>query len=1083
VLWQMRPPLGRGVESPLPYDMDANTHGEEDDYYDEAEEEYYDEDYNDYDYEESGYYNEDYGEDQYVEDDDDYEYDDEEYHEEEEAIVAEEAVAIVVKEESHVEADQYTPEKYDKAELSEAVEPVVEVSAASTAVEEPAVGPLVSSAPVTQAFEDLSFNETIADVFAKVERDLKGIPEEYCREEGFNSLEAIGKVITSDDLLLSTQSELEQQAQTLDQDMDMIVSLFYSGFTKSFKNFSDILDLMEDSKIKVQLLNNRVEMIRSNLLVRTLDVQNLRTRNVQLSEMLRVVKKIEKALEIPALLKSFREGKHFYHMVLALEWTNSELNGEDLSHIAALSDLREQVETEFGVLKETLTEELYKLVYLQTDPSKLGARSVAKSWSYSSEKIHMSAPFTQISIVADDGSVLEDLAVSPDLNSRAFMRIILESSARMKGLSQMVSVMLRRLQPGLQDIIQSSASSCLDTYGSEYDVQDSKRIELVLNAIYDSLLKVLRNHTYIVDYIHSREDNSSWVVPDDYSGIAVWRAIQEELKGFLSEYLLERRVVIGTEGVEDHSKSRAQSEVSFTRASVLFSFADSFPKPGKKSSAKSLAKRVVVPSIYHITAIFKPLTIFCQQMEATLPSACRINEMDKDSDELKSFTHNLITQQFLSRVRGDLRTQVAGFLDSPSAFSLSTVAIGAAGSQKRLRSASELGTLISRLMTYRDAMPVYESEFVSILEFILMFFLDKCHDKWASVCSASESALLVGDSEVMSAMQTDPVWRAIQMGNINVYSSEWNQWYGRQASEARSTYAVLFSLENALLIRSPVHAGVLISTVEDAMLIGALSTSLDWLSKLVLTSFDVLAVNHDRDPLKKIVAKDEVTAVTTRKARSKTVRNQRRVDASALLSKDTSAVLTALSNRFQALSEQCLCTLRMELRSCARQMVEKLKNEEFFLQEPSTQPHLCVVALNEKLLRLQDSLSESLSPVKIRYLYNGLAHLISTLLVKLMPEIHSFNDLGIDKMLRNVLALQQCLTAIGTDDEGYFERTREYYMLLTMDSNAVLHLASERRYAFEFGDYEAVVKRLDVNPKKKEQILTTLHSLFNQFES
>ena len=47
----MRPPVGRGVESPLPYDMDANTYGEEDDYYDEAEEEYYDEDYNDYDYE------------------------------------------------------------------------------------------------------------------------------------------------------------------------------------------------------------------------------------------------------------------------------------------------------------------------------------------------------------------------------------------------------------------------------------------------------------------------------------------------------------------------------------------------------------------------------------------------------------------------------------------------------------------------------------------------------------------------------------------------------------------------------------------------------------------------------------------------------------------------------------------------------------------------------------------------------------------------------------------------------------------------------------------------------------------------
>lgn len=88
--------------------------------------------------------------------------------------------------------------------------------------------------------------------------------------------------------------------------------------------------------------------------------------------------------------------------------------------------------------------------------------------------------------------------------------------------------------------------------------------------------------------------------------------------------------------------------------------------------------------------------------------------------------------------------------------------------------------------------------------------------------------------------------------------------------------------------------------------------------------------------------------------------------------------------------------------------------------------------MNNDLLVIHDALQPYLPKTKWRYLFEGLAHLQSRILVKSIKKIKSMNKRGVNKMNRNIFALQQNLTNIIQFKETHFDRVRKFYSLVNL---------------------------------------------------
>lgn len=82
---------------------------------------------------------------------------------------------------------------------------------------------------------------------------------------------------------------------------------------------------------------------------------------------------------------------------------------------------------------------------------------------------------------------------------------------------------------------------------------------------------------------------------------------------------------------------------------------------------------------------------------------------------------------------------------------------------------------------------------------------------------------------------------------------------------------------------------------------------------------------------------------------------------------------------------------------------------------------------------LQDDGIHSLNYYSLRFLFEGLGHLMEHLLISNARYIQSANAYGVRKMLRNILALQQNIRTISAAIHiAEFERVKRYYDLFFM---------------------------------------------------
>ena len=84
---------------------------------------------------------------------------------------------------------------------------------------------------------------------------------------------------------------------------------------------------------------------------------------------------------------------------------------------------------------------------------------------------------------------------------------------------------------------------------------------------------------------------------------------------------------------------------------------------------------------------------------------------------------------------------------------------------------------------------------------------------------------------------------------------------------------------------------------------------------------------------------------------------------------------------------------------------------------------------------MEETLSAGLDESKVVYVYDGVAHLIATILIDAIVNIRKINKNGVKKMCRNLFSLQHTLTSnITGSRDNSLDQAKQYYELLNMRS-------------------------------------------------
>ncbi|KAJ1985898.1 exocyst subunit [Dimargaris cristalligena] len=168
--------------------------------------------------------------------------------------------------------------------------------------------------------------------------------------------------------------------------------------------------------------------------------------------------------------------------------------------------------------------------------------------------------------------------------------------------------------------------------------------------------------------------------------------------------------------------------------------------------------------------------------------------------------------------------------------------------------------------------------------------------------------------------------------------------------------------------------------------------------------------------------------------------------------------LDELWDRHRVLATSCLVILRIEIRCRCMYFLELATREgNYGLSEESQEPDQYIQTFNADLIMCEELLAKSLPRDEIEFVFSGISHLISYILINNAGHLKDLNYFGSRKMVRNVLALQQNLTNISLSNESGLDHALKYYELFQLDLDTLMHHISTHELVFSIEEYRFLI--------------------------
>ncbi|KAK3914367.1 Exocyst complex component 4 [Frankliniella fusca] len=455
-------------------------------------------------------------------------------------------------------------------------------------------------------------------------------------------------------------------------------------------------------------------------------------------------------------------------------------------------------------------------------------------------------------------------------------------------------------------------------------------------------------------------------------------------------------------------------------------------------------KLLICPSDPHnITLIFIPITKFIEEIE--MATNCKIGV----PCTLNAFLADYIKEVFLGRYQSKMSSTIEMVTKSPEAWR-ATITPEQMKEMRRTRPLLQSTVLVEScvkdLHQLIMALPVYTEHFLSIVTNLLRTYRENCQAAYrGKVQPESEdkrifSAAFLKDEDISRFIKSLPNWANLQAQKaIHLLRQKRRALHREETTDEESPEDIRQRNEKeAEILASALGEGgvshhEIISDVKHLRSLALLQESMEWFACCIYTFASELPRISPTQPVVRVMS--EVSPA----AQNGTVEG-----------------LQQLAKEFEDLADTCLLVLHLEVRvQCFHYLLPKVKDYGRLADcgMDSQEPDPKVLELTRALTSCDEALTNILQPLKCRYVFEGLGHFMSKILMSVAQYIDKIDEGGIQKMCRNIFTLQQTLTNITMTREVALDHARHYYELFYLTPEEILSGVVEKGPQFSELEY------------------------------
>ncbi|XP_066489565.1 exocyst complex component 4 isoform X1 [Tiliqua scincoides] len=893
-------------------------------------------------------------------------------------------------------------------------------------------------------------------------------------------ISVIRTLSTSDDVedRETEKGRLEEAYEKCDRDLDDLIVQHYTELTTAIRTYQSITERITSSRNKIKQVKENLLSCKMLLHCKRDELRKLWIEGIEHKHVLNLLDEIENIKQVPQKLQQCMASKHYLTSTDMLVSAVDSLEGP-LLQVEGLSDLRLELHSKKMNMHLVLIDELHRHLYIkstnrvvQRNKEKEKISSFLKDASplplldvtnlSTPRKFLDSSQFSTVGISSvKDVSLMEikeDLELDPEENSSVFMGILIKGLAKLKKIPETVKAIHDRLEQELKQIVKRSTTQVADNgyqRGENLVQENQPRLLLeLLELLFDKFNAVAAAHAVVLGHLQQTVASPASQSDGDiklYDMADVWVKIQDVLQMLLTEYLDMKNTRTSSEPSAQLSYASSGREFAAFFAkkkpqrpkTPLFKFESSshaismsaylreqrrelYSRSGELQGGPEDnfiegggTKFVCKPGARNITVIFHPLLRFIQEIEHALGLS------PAKQCPLREFLTMYIKNIFLHQVLGEINKEIEGAtkITDPLKILASADTMKMLGVQRPLlQSTVIVEKTVQDLMNLMHDLSAYSDQFLNMVCIKLQEYKDTCTVAYRSIVQYDEklviSASWAKDDDISRLLKSLPNW-------INMAQPKQLR---PKREEEEDFIRTAFGKESEVLIGNLgdklIPQQEILRDVSDLKALANMHESLEWLSNRMKAAFSNLPMAQ-MSPGQDSHANMDLPPV----------------------SEQIMQTLAELARSFQEMADRCLLVLHLEVRvHCFHYLIPLAKQGNYAIvaNVESMDYDPLVVRLNKDISAIEEAMSASLQQHKFQYIFEGLGHLISCILINGAQYFKRISESGIKKMCRNIFILQQNLTNITMSREADLDFARQYYEMLYNTADELLNLVVDQ---------------------------------------
>ncbi|XP_034661685.1 exocyst complex component 4 isoform X8 [Drosophila subobscura] len=898
--------------------------------------------------------------------------------------------------------------------------------------------------------------------------------------------------------------KIEQEFKRSDLRLNELVSRHDQQLTLVLPLFSQVSTEVTASRERIHAVKENLGACKRLLQCRRDELKKMWTDAVQHKYVLEMLEQIQELRKVPQRVVSYTAKRQYLHASKALTDALATLNGP-LQAVEGLSDLRADLQTRRQQLYQRLHEELVTQVYTnsaneafssfqRSNSSRLnssftrgiGARRSTDRIEANARVRKALAEMAQC-FDLDKAEIIEDAdLIYPELSMSYFVAIIVESFGMLHKVPDSLESLRVQIQTELLNVVRHTTHQLSL---SATATGDSNPLLMLLEIIFKQFKAIAKTHTLLLKNYLSVGQKYSVVGPQPYDLTDFWAQAQSVLQLLLTDYLdiqnaasdesaqtgfteptsninsyfLRRKVPsakrsmfkfdksshVGSSGssssnnepFKEHRRNASDASVDDNLSAQLGgsgkgSTSGLFPHE-KKQREKLM---ICTPDQNIITKVYLPLMGYIKEIENFMKckpgQPCSLHDFVdnyiKDSFLSKGHNRNLqLTIESLSKNQDAWRTIISP--EEMKALNLS---------RPLLQSTVMVERRLMETKSLIHDLPCYSEDLLKMVCALLKAYREICQGAYRGIVQPDSedkriySVAWLKDEDISRFLKTLPNWTDLKTSSQRSRSNRKLQRGSFEPSEEESPLQVQQrNIREAEMLTSNLGEGGITQQeilVEISVLkeLAILQESMEWFSCRV-SEF----ANDLRRPMV-----NGLNSVPAECSADITVKD------------GTIKVMTNLALEFDELANTCLLVLHLEVRvQCFHYLRSKSSvrtNSYVGSKDDILEPDRQVQVLTKRLSEMDEAFSATLHPRKTRYIFEGLAHLASRILIQASNYLEHIDQITVQRMCRNSIALQQTLSNITASREVALDQAKNFYELLCMEPDEILNALLERGTKF-----------------------------------